>query len=93
VRNLSAQAGQAAAHAPDRLAELSAAIKAALREETDPYVTLGVLLEGAVQILVTRIPPERHRGTIAAAVTLLRERLADGGKVPVKRHTCTQTPH
>ena len=75
VRKLSTQAQQAAAQAPDPLADLSAAIKAALLSEADPYVMLGVLLEGMTQTLVTRIPPGQHQGTLSAALVMLRERL------------------
>jgi hypothetical protein len=90
VRKLSSQAARAAAQAPDHLAELSNAIKTALQSEADPYVTLGVLLEGMTQILVTRIPPGRHRGTLAAALVLLRRRLADRGAAPGLLDQCDE---
>jgi hypothetical protein len=92
VRKLSSQAEQAAAHAPDPLAELSVAIKAALRREADPYVVLGVLLEGMTQTLITRIPPERHHGTLAAALILLRQRFASRGAAPGRLDRCDQQP-
>jgi len=92
VRKLSSQAVQAAAQTPDKLAELSVAIKAALESEADPYVMLGVLLEGMTQTLIARIPPERHRGTLAAALVLLRQRLADRGTAPGQRDRCDQQP-
>ncbi|MGA3399378.1 MAG: hypothetical protein ABSC95_09160 [Acetobacteraceae bacterium] len=92
VRTLSSQAEQAASQAPDPLAELSVAIKTALRSEADPYVMLGVLLEGMTQTLITRIPPERHLGTLTAALVLLRQRLADRGVSPGERDRCHQQP-
>ena len=88
VRKLSSQAQQAAAQVPDPLAELSVAIKAALQSEADPYVMLGVLLEGMTQILVTRIPPGRHHGTLSAALVMLRQRLAAGGAAPGEQDRC-----
>ncbi len=92
VRKLSSQAARAAAQVPDKLAELSVAIKAALQSEADPYVMLGVLLEGITQTLVTRIPPERHRGTLAAALVMLRQRLANRGAAPGQLDRCDQQP-
>ena len=92
VRKLSSQAEQAAAQAPDPLADLSRAIKIALQGETDPYVMLGVLVEGTVQTLVLRIPPERHCSTVAAAMVTLRQRLADRGAAPGKSDRCDQQP-
>jgi hypothetical protein len=90
VRKLSSQATEAAANAPDPLANLSVAIKVALQSETDPYVMLGVLLEGVTQTLITRIPPERHPATLAAGLTTLRERLAARGVAPGERDRCNQ---
>lgn len=92
VRRLSSQAAQAAAQAPDQLAVLSVAIKAALQSEADPYVMLGVLLEGMTQTLITRVPPERHLGTLTAALVLLRQRLAARGAAPGQRDRCDQQP-
>ena len=92
VRKLSSQAAEAAAHAPDPLADLSVAIKAAMRSETDPYVMLGVLLEGVTQTLITRIPSDRHLSTLAAAFVTLRERLADRGAAPGQTDRCDQQP-
>jgi hypothetical protein len=92
VRKLSSQAEHAAARAPDPLAELSAAIKAALQSEADPYVMLGVLLEGMTQTLITRIPTGRHRGTLSAALTLLQHRLADRGATPSQLDSCDREP-
>jgi len=90
VRKLSSQAAEAAAEAPDPLADLSVAIKSALQSQADPYVMLGVLLEGMTQTLVTRIPGERHRTTLAAAMVTLRERLAAGGEAPSRTDPCDQ---
>jgi len=90
VRKLSSQAAQAAAHAPDPLADLSVAIKTALRSEADPYVMLGVLVEGMTQTFMTRIPPERHESSLAAALVTLRRRLADRGATPGQSDRCNQ---
>lgn len=92
VRKLSSQAETAAAKVPDPLLDLAAVIKDALESEADPYVMLGVLLEGIAQTLVTRVPPERHRSTLAAALVMLRQRLADRGTAPGQQDSCHQQP-
>jgi hypothetical protein len=88
VSRLSQQAQRAAAEAPDPLAGLSAAIKTALASETDPYVMLGVLLEGATQTLLQHIPVERRLGTLSAALVMFSERLAAKGAAPQSRDPC-----
>jgi hypothetical protein len=92
VRKLSSQAERAASQVVDPLAELSVAIKTALGSEADPYVMLGVLLEGVTQTLITRIPPERHAGVLTAGVALLRQRLAARGAAPGQVDRCDQQP-
>ena len=92
VRRLITQVEQAAAQAPDPLADLSRMIKVCLESEADPYVMLGVLVEGMTQTLVTRIPPERHATTVAAALVTLRERLAQRGMAPGSKDRRAQQP-
>jgi hypothetical protein len=41
----------------------------------DPYAGLGTLVEGAVQIIVLQVPPERQAETAETLVALLKERL------------------
>lgn len=90
VRRLTDQAECAAAQAPDTLADLAATIKLALRDETDPYVLLGVLVEGIAQTLTTRIPAQRHDAALAALLVKLRERLGDRGAAPGQQDRCDQ---
>lgn len=45
----------------------------------DPYAVLGVLVEGAVQIVVQQIPAERQAEAGAALMQLLKERLQSRG--------------
>jgi hypothetical protein len=92
VQKLSSQADQAAAQVKDPLVALSSAVKTALASEADPYVMLGVLLESMTQTLVTRIPPERHHGTLTAALVMLRQRLAARGVGPGQVDRCDQQP-
>jgi hypothetical protein len=92
LRRLSDQAERAAAQAPDTLADLSLSIKQALQNEADPYVLLGVLVEGVAQTLITRIPPERYDSTLVALLVKLRERLGERGAAPGKMDRCDQQP-
>jgi hypothetical protein len=45
----------------------------------DPYLTLGVLVEGVAHILSRHIPPERQEDTASALLDLLSDRLKAHG--------------
>ena len=72
VRKLSSQAEQAAAQAPDPLADLSRAIKIALQGETDPYVMLGVNKDGVTQAQAAANHSPEYFVNEAALVTGVR---------------------
>jgi hypothetical protein len=76
VDALSAQARDAAEATPNPLTELSGLIRTTMEGDADPYVLAGVLLEGIVQVLATRIPPERRAATELATLLMLKQRLA-----------------
>jgi hypothetical protein len=50
--------------------------------DADPYAVLGVLLEGAVQVIAQRIPAEQQGETAATLAQLLEERLKARGARP-----------
>jgi hypothetical protein len=81
VTTLSEQAEQAAAQTANPLADAIAAIKAAMKGDTDSYLLVGVLLEAIVQILTTDIPAERRPATELATLLMLEQRLARAGAV------------
>jgi len=47
--------------------------------DVDPYVILGVLVEGVVRTLAEHIPPERQAEAAASLKQLLEERLCARG--------------
>jgi hypothetical protein len=75
VDTLTAQARQAAEATPCPLNELIGSIKTTLASEADPYLLVGVLLEGIVQVLAKRVPTERKPATEVAAMLMLQQRL------------------
>ena len=74
VSRLSDLAQRAAAATPDVPAELAAAIKDAAGGLADPWLLIGVLIEGAAHTVRTAIPEERRADCTAAALRLLAER-------------------
>jgi hypothetical protein len=70
-------AKQAATTEPDPIRGLGDAIRCVAASEADPYLVMGVLIEGAVHTLRKRIPPERHITTAAALLKLAADRLND----------------
>jgi hypothetical protein len=79
VRKLRALAEQAAANKPDPIRALADAIRMLAESEADPYLVMGVLIEGAVHTLRTTTPHERHQDCGLALVTILIDRLQANG--------------
>lgn len=75
VATMIADAEQAAALTADPIATLGSSIRSMIAAPTDPYLLIGVLLEGMVQTLARCIPPERQVETVAATSLMLRTRL------------------
>ena len=68
-------AEQAAANELDPIRALVEKIRSVTEGNADPYVVMGVLVEGAVHTLETRIPTERREDTAAALLRLVVDRL------------------
>ena len=68
-----------AASRPDPMHILAHTITMTSEIDADPYAVLGVLVEGAVQIIAQRIPAEQQKETAATLVQLLEERLKAHG--------------
>jgi hypothetical protein len=68
-----------AASRPDPIHILAQTIAMTGTIGVDPYVVLGVLVEGTVQTLVQHIPAERQAEAVATLKQLLEERLAAWG--------------
>ena len=79
ILRLIEQAEQVAAATPDPTNLLAHVIRLTVKTDADPYLILGVLVEGVAHTLATRIPDER-RGEIGGEVSkLLVERLKAHG--------------
>ena len=61
---------------PQMLAQL---IPMALARDADPYILLGVLIEGVVHTLASSIPPEARAAVAKDVLRLLCERLRARG--------------
>jgi hypothetical protein len=72
-------AEDAAACEHDPVRELADAITVTVAGEADPYVLMGVLVEGAVHTLATRVPAVRQDDMAAALSQLLADRLEQRG--------------
>ena len=64
---------------PDPTHILAEVISMIGASEADPYVVLGVLMEGAAHMVAHHIPTERQAATTAELVKLLRLRLKAHG--------------
>jgi uncharacterized protein (DUF2342 family) len=79
VDNLARRAERIAAGKPDPVRILARTITMTGAIGLDPYAVLGTLIEGAVQIVVQQVPPERQAETADTLMALLRERLQARG--------------
>jgi len=61
---------------PDLLDLVVRGIKHLAADESDPFHTLGVLVEGVVHLLATSVPADRRYEAVQAVRTMLRDRLA-----------------
>jgi hypothetical protein len=77
VHKLVGMAEQAAASIVDPVKVLADTIRLMAASEADPYLTMGVLVEGAIYILRTSIPLERQTDAGTALVQMLIDRLRD----------------
>lgn len=71
---------QVSAAVGDPLGDLARTIRNMIQGELDPYLLAGVLIEGAAQAVLLRIPPERRTVVSVALRQLLRDRLAATGE-------------
>lgn len=79
LERLIQQANRAAARKPDSIELLASMIHLATGDGADPYLVLGVLIEGATRTVARHIPPERQAETTEQLRRLLDERLRAHG--------------
>lgn len=74
VQRLIALAEEAAAATPDLPGQIAAAISTAIHRPGDPWLLIGVLVEGIAETIKESIPAERRQECVAAVFALLAER-------------------
>jgi hypothetical protein len=79
VAKLARLAEHAATNELDPVRILADIIKAVAEGTADPYLLSGVLVEGSVHTLETRIPTERQGDTAEALLQLMTDRLRANG--------------
>ncbi|HET6194250.1 MAG TPA: hypothetical protein VFE12_00785 [Acetobacteraceae bacterium] len=79
LERLIQQANQASSRKPDSIQMLAEVIRVITQDGSDPYLVLGVLVEGAVHTLARHIPKERQAEALAELRQLLEERLKTHG--------------
>jgi len=79
VAKLARLAEHAATSELDPVRVLADIIKAVAESTADPYLLTGVLVEGSVHTLETRIPTERQGDTAEALLQLMTDRLRVNG--------------
>ena len=79
LERLIQQANQTASRKPDSLQMLAQMIRLVTQDGSDPYLVVGVLVEGAVHTVARHVPPERQADTVAELTQLLAERLKAHG--------------
>ena len=73
------QAELKAAKTPNAMSLLAEVVKQIGDDGGDPYLLIGVLVEGAIHTLHHHLPPERQAVTAKALVDLLVDRLRERG--------------
>lgn len=79
LERLIQQANQASSRKPDSVQMLAHVIRIITADGSDPYLVLGVLVEGAAHTIAKHVPAERHAETVAELNQLLTERLKAHG--------------
>jgi hypothetical protein len=79
IDELIRQAERAASASPDQVRLVGELVRMVGDGGADPYLLIGVKLEGAVHTLAKHIPPERQRETTEQLGRLLVERLRAHG--------------
>jgi len=79
LERLIQQANQASSRKPDSIQMLAEVIRVITQDGSDPYLVLGVLVEGAVHTLASHIPASRQAEATAELRQLLEERLKRHG--------------
>ena len=75
LERLIQQANRTSSSKPNSAQMLAEVIRVITQDGSDPYLVLGVLVEGAVHTIAKHIPPARRAETVSELRHLLAERL------------------
>lgn len=75
IHDLVRRVEQAAASRPDPVQLVATVIRLIGDRGADPYLLIGVLMEGAVNTLVKHVPADRQTDTAEALAKLLTDRM------------------
>lgn len=81
VRHLADKVRAITTETMDLPAEIATLVKLAADHETDPYITLGVLVEGIAHTVARSIPTQKRVETAKGVTHLLLERFAAQGLI------------
>ena len=79
LAKLIASVKQVAVKEPNPAKALAQFIRVITEGDADPYIVVGVLLEGAIHVIATCIPLERQQDTAGALLQLVEDRLRAAG--------------
>ena len=79
LERLIQEANRASSRKPGSIEMLARMIRLVTDDGADPYLVIGVLLEGSAYALAEHIPPERQAETTEQLTELLMERLKARG--------------
>ncbi len=92
VDGMSDEARQLAGHMPNPLTDLAHRIRSLSASEVDPYLLMGVLLEGMVHTMANRIPADRQPDTVLATLTMLQQRMKQQVNDSTEQDRCNSVP-
>jgi hypothetical protein len=92
VAGMAEGARDLAGRLPNRLNELAEQIRALAASEIDPYLLVGILLEGMVHTVSLRIPQDRQPDTVLATLTMLQQRMQQCVSDPKSADRCGLVP-
>ncbi|MDR3538183.1 MAG: hypothetical protein P4L71_16940 [Acetobacteraceae bacterium] len=92
VDGMSDEARHIAGQMPNLLVDLAQRIRSLAASEIDPYLLVGVLLEGMVHTVSNCIPTDRQPDTMLATLMLLQQRMKKGVSDSTERDRCNSVP-
>lgn len=92
VDGMSDEARRRTGHMSNPLIDLAHQIRSLAASEVDPYLLVGVLLEGMVHTVSNRIPTDRQPDTVLATLMMLQQRMKQRVADPTEQDRCDIVP-